>query len=136
MVGKIPTGPLRSHVRRITRPYSISRRGDRDNTTVGSGENYESDATTVDLYVYDESDTNEVIQEYGEVRRGDLQALCLADADIQLNDRLAYGQSRYEVVEPIRGIPQNQNAKILQFSLERVEVDSGNEDKIDADLQI
>ena len=122
--GKIPTGPMVSHVKRIVRPYSIDRKRPRDDSQVGSGENYESDATVADLYLYEESDTNDVVQQYGEVRRGSLQGICPADADIEIGDRVEYGESKYELVEPIRGIPDNNTPDILRLSFERVEVQS------------
>lgn len=121
--GNLPTGPMKQHVKRITRPFSIDRQRDRDDSKAGVGENYENDVTTAELYLYDESDTNDIIQEYGEIRRGSIQGVCLAGADIEIGDRLEYGNNRYELVEPIEYIPSESNAVILQLAFERVEVE-------------
>lgn len=114
---------MKQHVKRITRPFSIDRQRDRDDSKAGVGENYENDVTTAELYLYDESDTNDIIQEYGEIRRGSIQGVCLAGADIEIGDRLEYGNNRYELVEPIEYIPSESNAVILQLAFERVEVE-------------
>lgn len=119
--GKTPTAPLRAHVRRMTRPYSIDRRTGVDEE-LGGGYEYEDDAATVELYLYDEQNASETIEEYGAVRQGALNAVCLAEADIRIHDRLEYGDGTYEVIAPITGIPNEDDPVILQLALERVAV--------------
>lgn len=119
MRGNIPTAPLRTQVKQITRPYSIDRYDGHDNSKPGASESHIEDATTVDCYLYDAMGGESVI-EVGEVEQGGLQGIALAEADIQERDRLGDSGRRYEVGEPIREIPSPTNPQIILFNLERV----------------
>ena len=118
-VGKVPTGPVESTVKRRARPYSVDRRTERDADTLGSGTSYEREAATAELYLYEPS-ASETVAPVGEQTSGDIRGLCLPDADIEIGDRVDYGTHRYEVVEPIRHIPNRDQTVVLELSLERV----------------
>ena len=118
-IGKVPTGPIRSTIIQRSRAYSIDRRQGRDTDALGSGVNYEQDATVADLYLYDPS-ASETVAPVGEQTGGDISGLCLSDADVQVGDRVDYGRQRYEVIEPMRDIPNPQSAVAIELTLERV----------------
>lgn len=119
MIGKMPRGPLRQHVRSMTRPYSVDRERSRNEMKPGGGKQFDRDAATVDMYVYGETG-RDTLDAVGELDQGSMQAVALAEADVQDGDRLDYGDRRYEVVEPIRFIPDRDDPAILQIPLERV----------------
>ncbi|MDB9285391.1 hypothetical protein [Halorubrum ezzemoulense] len=73
----------------------------------------------MDLYLYEPSST-EAITEVGEQSRGELEGLCLPNADIEVGDRIDYGQYRYEVLEPIVHIPSPENPVVYELAFERV----------------
>lgn len=120
MKGKVPSGALRAHLRRITQPFSLDRRTERDERVAGGGESYEYDAVSADLYCYGESGSQEIAS-VGEVERGSMTGLALSEEDVQVGDRLDYGTRRYEVVEPIRYVPEESDRAVIQFPLERVD---------------
>lgn len=119
MKGKMPTGPMREHIRSITSPTALDRPTGRDDSTPGAQRTYQSDATVEDIYVYGAT-SNETVLDVGEVERGSMQGIALADADVRVGDRFDYADRRYEVMEPITYIPSNANAIAIQFPLERV----------------
>lgn len=121
--GRVPSGPLRAHVRSIARPYSVDRYRGHTNDVAGGGKQYETDAVTVDAYLYDATGGRD-IQGVGEVEQGQLSGLAVADADIQVRDRFEERGKRYEVLEPIRKVPSPQRPVVIQFPLQRVSFES------------
>lgn len=119
MIGSIPTGPIQSVVEQFSRPYSLDRREDRNETKIGSGKEYEPDAANADLYLYDPQ-ANESVVDVGTQVRGELSGLALPDANVEVYDRLDYGDDRYQVMHPLRPIPDQDNPIVIQLSLERV----------------
>ena len=123
--GKAPTEPIKKQVQRMTQPYSIDRRI--EGGEIGGGYDYDTEAAVAELYLYDEQQSDIQVEDYGGVNRGGLQGLCLPDADVQVYDRVGYGQGRYEVIEPIRGIPNEADPTILHLSFDRVEATNTGE---------
>jgi len=125
MYGNMPTSALRKFVRRQTRPYSIDRQRDRDESTVGGGEVYESDVAILDLHLYGERGSQTVI-DVGEVDTGSMGGVALPSEDVRVGDRLEYGDRRYEVVSPIRAIPDESDTSVVHFNLEHVDETTAN----------
>ncbi len=117
--GKLPTAALRRHVSSLTRPYSVDRVVDADDSVVGSGESYETDALSVDLYLYGARGGDSVIP-VGEVDTGGLQGVALRDVDVRVGDRVTHGGARYEVDGPLQYVPSVDDAVLVSFSLTRV----------------
>ena len=124
--GSIPVGPLVSRVKAKSSSYTLDRRDD----SSSSGYEYDTDAAEVDLYLYDPS-LSRSVEGDGESNDGTLQGLCLPDEDIEVYDRLSYGQGRYELVEPIDGVPDQHDPTLLALTFERVE-----ENKSDSNFSI
>jgi len=122
--GSVPVGPMINRVNAKTTTYDIDRRVDEG---VG-GYEYAESVTEADLYLYDPTLTRSVVDE-GERTDGSLEGVCLPDEDIEVYDRVNYGQGRYEVVHPINGVPDEHNPSLLVLTLERV-------DESDSDFQI
>lgn len=116
---RLPKRPLQKGVKLHLEPYTIDRRQERDETVPGGGEEYEEGATTEELYLYDPVGGSEVV-DVGSVPQGDLNGIALPSADIEVGDRISFGQGRYEIIEPIDPQPTESMKAILSFPLERV----------------
>lgn len=103
----------------LTSEYSLDRRNGSDGTSYGSGVDYTADAATAALYLYDSSSSQQIATT-GEQFEGVLSGLCLPSEDIEVGDRLTWGDGRYEIVSPIQKQPTADETDFLQFSLDRV----------------
>jgi len=121
--GSIPLGPMISRVRAQTTTYDIDRR---EGSSAG-GYEYAEDAAEAELYLYNPA-ISQPVRAVGEVDDGSLIGLCLPDEDIEVYDRVSYGQGRYEVKDPIDGLPRQNDPQLLKLQLERVEESSSSDD--------
>lgn len=117
--GNYPTAQMRGAVDDLARPYSVHRRVGRDESAVGAPVKYEQDVASVRLYLY-RRNGGESSAEMGPVQQGQMRGVCDGDADIRVGDRVDSGARRYEVVEPIRSLPDPTNTVIKELTLERV----------------
>lgn len=96
MIGKLPTDILVRTIQNRARPFSVDRLIDEHSTEIGGDENYETDAATADLYVYQPTERPQYVPE-GERQAGSLEGLCLPDEDIEHDDRIEYAGAVWEV---------------------------------------
>lgn len=110
-------GALRTVVRRRASSYDVTR-PDQDSSG-RFGENAESTTTVsgVSAWVFEPTEVN-VDTEYGDRLGGDMQALAMPSADVQVHDRFTHGSDTYEV-ERIMHLPDNDDQVLKMFSLER-----------------
>lgn len=110
-------GRLRTVVRHRSSLYDITRVN--QNQTGRFGESSETTTTVLDvsMWVYEPNEVN-VDTEYGDRLGGDLQALSLPNADVEVHDRITHGADEYEV-ERIMHLPDNDNKQLKLFSLQK-----------------
>lgn len=109
---------LRQVVRQRSQPYDIER--PTQDATARFGESEDVSTTTisgVDMWVYDPQEVN-LDTEFGDRLGGDLQALALPSADVQVHDRITHGIDAYEV-ERVMHLPDNDRQKLKKFALNR-----------------
>jgi hypothetical protein len=99
--------------------YSLDRRDGSDGSSYGSSVDYTQDAATADLYLYQPSSSQQIATT-GEQFEGVLSGICLPGEDIEVGDRLTWGDGRYEIISPIELKPTEIQTDFLQFSLDRV----------------
>jgi hypothetical protein len=109
---------LRQVVRQRSRPYDLERPTQHAAARFGESEDVSTTTITdVDIWVYDPQEVN-VDTEFGDRLSGDLQALALPNADVEVHDRLTHGVDSYEV-ERVMHLPDNDRQKIKKFALNK-----------------
>lgn len=118
-IGRVPKGAFRQIIRENCESYALDEPD--PNSSSYSGQEYISKNESADLYLFSPQEITEIMIS-GEQETGSLQGLCLpvdGQAPVDEDDRLNYGQGRYEI-ENVTPFPDATNPDVYELTLERV----------------
>jgi hypothetical protein len=114
---RLPTGPIRQKVREKASSYALDT-PDSSSSSYG-GEEYTSKNASADIYLFSPQEMSEIVIS-GEQITASLQGLCLPSEPVEEDDRLNYGQGRYEV-ETITPMPSAEDPIVHEIVLTEVQ---------------
>jgi hypothetical protein len=115
----IPTSRAYKLLRQVVREHLVEHSVVRTTHAAGRfGEDEETESTiTVEAWLHQPTEIN-VDTPYGDRLGGDLEALALPSADVEVGDEYPHGGETYEV-QRIQHLPDNDDKKLKRFSLTR-----------------
>lgn len=112
----MPKGPLKQTIRENVESYALDEKSG-DSSSYG-GVEYTAKGVEADIWLFSPQDITEIVIS-GEQDGGSLQGLCLPDQPVDEEDRLNYGQGRYEI-DTITPMPSRTNPMIYELTLSQV----------------
>jgi len=112
---RLPTGPIRQKIRERSSSYALD---ERTSSSSYGGEEYTSKDVEAEIDLHSPQEMMDITMS-GEQITGSLQGLCLPDQPVEEDDRLNYGQGRYEVEKKIP-MPSAENTIFYELVLTEV----------------